>query len=513
LIGEALGPTRTSVSPEELTALRAQLQAPLVEIIGSCAVLLMQSSPAVPDALRDDLRKIGSAAERLVELADADLVGGARDLEMTPTPRTKPASAPPERPLPPGRVLVVDDNDINRDMLMRRLERQGLTVKEAGDGSQALNILENGDFDLILLDIMMPVMDGYQVLAALKADTRWRDLPVIMLSALDELRSVARCIEMGADDYLPKPFDPILLRARIGACLEKKRLRDLERQKTEELERTLSQLKATQDQLVVQEKLASLGALTAGIAHEIKNPLNFVTNFAALSVDLVQELRGDLNRVAEKMEHTTRENCEMILADLEQNVAKIAEHGRRADSIVRGMLLHSRGQKGERQPTDINALVAEYVNLAYHGLRAQDSSFNITLTTDYDKSLGKIDVVPQDLSRVILNIANNACYAANQKKKAAGAGFAPTLTVWTKDQGDHVEIRIRDNGTGVPASVRDKLFQPFFTTKPTGQGTGLGLSISRDIIVQGHQGELLLDSEEGQFTEFTIRLPKGTKPS
>jgi signal transduction histidine kinase len=197
-----------------------------------------------------------------------------------------------------------------------------------------------------------------------------------------------------------------------------------------------------------------------------------------------------------------------LLADLDLNVAKINEHGQRADSIVRGMLLHSRGHGGDRQPTNVNNLLDEYVKLAYHGLRAADPSFNVTIETDYDPAAGLIDAVPQDLSRVFLNIVNNACYAANDRQKSAGPAFMPTIRVSTRDLGERVEVRVRDNGTGVPAAVREKIFQPFFTTKPTGSGTGLGLSISYDIVVQGHQGELRLETEAGQFAEFVITLPR-----
>jgi signal transduction histidine kinase len=293
--------------------------------------------------------------------------------------------------------------------------------------------------------------------------------------------------------------------------LEKKRLRDQEQKQTRELAEALRQLKATQEQLIVQEKLASLGALTAGIAHEIKNPLNFITNFAQLCEGLVEELEADLAGLNDRLEPAAQANLHELMADLRQNVAKINEHGQRADSIVRGMLLHSRGQPGQRQPTDLNALLAEYVNLAYHGLRAKDSSFNVALEKDYDPSIGQISVVPQDLSRVFLNIANNACYAANERKKSAGPDFIPTVRVSTKNLGDRVEVRIRDNGPGIPLDIQKRLFTPFFTTKPPGSGTGLGLSISYDIVVKGHQGEIRVESEPGNHTEFIITLPTSSQ--
>ncbi|HEY9597482.1 MAG TPA: AAA family ATPase, partial [Cyanophyceae cyanobacterium] len=287
------------------------------------------------------------------------------------------------------------------------------------------------------------------------------------------------------------------------------RTREL-RNKNKQLGATLQKLKATQEQIIAQEKLASLGALTAGIAHEIKNPLNFVNNFAELSSELTGELLEEIENQKDRLDPDTMDYIEEILSDLQQNVQKINHHGKRADNIVRGMLMHSQGKGGEREPTDINALLAEYVNLAYHGMRAKDSSFNITIETDYDNELGKINVVPQNISRVFLNLINNACYAAHEKKKQLGDGFSPILSVKTQTLDESIEIRIRDNGQGISREILDKIFNPFFTTKPTGQGTGLGLSISYDIIVKEHQGELKVETEVGQYAEFIIVLPKGT---
>jgi signal transduction histidine kinase len=463
----------------------------------------------------EDLERITNAFRRLLTL-----VRQMVDEPVAPAPaavtamvsatgaiRVPAAAAAPEGS---GRMLIVDDNPSNRDLLRRRLEREGHRVREAGDGAQALEQLEQGEFDLIFLDVIMPVMDGFEVLARLKQDARFCRLPIIMISALDEVDSAVRCIEMGAEEYLPKPFDPVLLKARIGAILEKKRLRDRERQQTAELEQALQRLKETQDQLVVQEKMASLGALTAGIAHEIKNPLNFVTNFAVLSVDLLKDLQEVIAPVRSAMSADDASYLDGIVADLSTNLERIREHGKRADSIVRGMLAHSRGGSGQPEMVDLNALVAEAVNLAYHGLRATDSTFNVTMESDYDSTVPQILVVPQDLSRVFLNIANNACYAAHQKKLQRGDGFRPTLRVTTRNCGDNVEARIHDNGIGIPKSALQKIFNPFFTTKPTGSGTGLGLSLSYQIVVEQHKGNIKVNTEEGQFTEFVITLPKKT---
>jgi signal transduction histidine kinase len=268
------------------------------------------------------------------------------------------------------------------------------------------------------------------------------------------------------------------------------------------IEFTLHELKAAQAQLVHSEKMASLGELTAGIAHEIKNPLNFVNNFSEVSRELLDEMKTELKNKNE-------EEVAELIEDLKQNLEKIAQHGKRADSIVKGMLLHSRGTSGEKTLTDINDLLDQYVNLAYHGMRATNKEFNITIEKDYDKSLEKINVVPQDLSRVFLNIINNACYTAYDKKKIVNDdNFSPTLSVSTKNLNGKIEIKIADNGNGIPKDIIDKIFQPFFTTKPTGEGTGLGLSLSYDIITKVHSGELKVETEEGVGTEFTIILNK-----
>jgi signal transduction histidine kinase len=269
-----------------------------------------------------------------------------------------------------------------------------------------------------------------------------------------------------------------------------------------EIEKAYTELKSTQAQLIHSEKMASLGELTAGIAHEIKNPLNFVNNFSEVSRELLDEIKTELK-------NKNDDAANQLIEDLKQNLDKINQHGKRADSIVKGMLLHSRGTSGEKTLTDINDLLDQYVTLAYHGLRAQDKEFNITIEKDYDETLEKINVVPQDLSRVFLNIINNACYAAyDRKRKSVDNNFSPTLKVSTENLKDKVEIRIGDNGNGIPADILDKIFQPFFTTKPTGEGTGLGLSLSYDIVTKIHNGDLRVESEEGKFTEFIITIPK-----
>jgi two-component system, NtrC family, sensor kinase len=275
-------------------------------------------------------------------------------------------------------------------------------------------------------------------------------------------------------------------------------------------EAALRDLKAAQANLIQAEKMASLGQLTAGIAHEIKNPLNFINNFANLSVELLDELKETTAPAVAALGDDKHAEIDETMVMLTGNLEKIAEHGKRADGIVKSMLEHSRGVSGERREVDINNLIEEALNLAYHGARAQDQTFNITLERDYAESLKYIELAPQEITRVFLNLFGNGFYAANKRVRENGGGsFRPTLTVATRDLGDAVEVRVRDNGTGIPADIRDKLFQPFFTTKPTGEGTGLGLSISYDIVTQQHGGTIEVESEVGEFTEFTIRLPRG----
>jgi signal transduction histidine kinase len=249
--------------------------------------------------------------------------------------------------------------------------------------------------------------------------------------------------------------------------------------------------------------MASLGELTAGIAHEIQNPLNFINNFSEVNIEIAKELHEeltDLNITAGK-----QENLDLIIEDLIQNQLKIKEHGHRADAIVKGMLQHSRASTGQKEPTDINALADEYLRLSYHGIRAKDNSFSATLQTDFDKNIALIDIIPQDIGRVLLNLYNNAFYAVAEKKKQQREDYVPVVSVSTKRLNDEVEIRVKDNGNGIPQKVIDKIFQPFFTTKPTGEGTGLGLSLSYDII-KAHGGGILVDSKEGKGTEFIISL-------
>jgi signal transduction histidine kinase len=308
------------------------------------------------------------------------------------------------------------------------------------------------------------------------------------------------------------PTVPTLLQTFAGQCvlaIENARLFQEAQQARVEAETTLADLRRTQDRLVQSEKMASLGQLTAGIAHEIKNPLNFVNNFSELSVDLLDELQQAVAPDRLAVADGLRREIDELTATLKSNLEKIAEHGRRADSIVKNMLLHSRSGPGEHRMVDLNAMAEEALNLAYHGARAATPGFNITMETRFDPHVGMVDIYPQEITRVLLNLISNGFYAAHKRAEAArGLDFEPTLELTTRNLGEAVEIRVRDNGIGITAAVRDRIFEPFFTTKPAGEGTGLGLSLSYDIVVQQHGGRLTMESEPGAFTEFAVTLPR-----
>ncbi len=266
------------------------------------------------------------------------------------------------------------------------------------------------------------------------------------------------------------------------------------------LEKSLEELKAAQQQLIQSEKMASLGELTAGIAHEIQNPLNFVNNFSEVSKELLDEMKNELD-----LGNTN--DAKQLANDVIQNLEKINHHGKRADAIVKGMLQHSRSSTGAKELTDINGLVDEYLRLCFHGLKAKEKSFNATIKTSFDDKVGSVNIIPQDIGRVVLNLLTNAFYAVNEKKKQSAGDYEPTVSVSTKRNHDTVEIEVSDNAEGIPQGIIDKIFQPFYTTKPTGQGTGLGLSLSYDIVTKGHGGELKVQTKEGKGSQFIISLP------
>jgi two-component system, NtrC family, sensor kinase len=415
-----------------------------------------------------DVQRLLQATEKLTRFART----GSMDAAGTASPASAKAITDNQQA---SHLLVVDDDASNRDVLSRMLQRLKYSVSLAANGAEAIEMVGKNSYDLVLLDILMPGMSGYEVLKYLRSFNP--DLPVIVVSSLNEVESVVRCISMGAEDYFQKPFEPVLLRARISSALDRQRYRR---------------------EHVLQQRLASLGEVTAGIAHEIKNPLNFVLNFAVTAADAAEELGREVAAASPAVK--------TLLNDLTTDLRRIREHGARADEIVNSMLLHCNSSI-QMEQVEINQLVARYLNFARNTQLSGGQASEVVVETIYDDAAGQVRCHAADMGRVILNLAKNAFQAALERKKTV-AQYVPRVQVGTRKLDEAVEIFVRDNGNGVAGSIRDKIFQPFFTTKAPGEGTGLGLSLSHDIVVQKHKGQLTVNSVEGQFAEFVVRLPR-----
>ncbi|HKN27577.1 MAG TPA: ATP-binding protein [Roseiarcus sp.] len=398
------------------------------------------------------------------------------------------------------------DNAIDR--IVDRVEQQAAARRDAStrQAQLAVKLAIIGGIGALALAFLFTALTVRSITIPLKQLNRSMaaithgelDVPLPRTGG-DEIGAMTRTLGMLRDSLIERDR---LERERQRAEAEIRAARDT-------AEAALHDLKAAQASLIQAEKMASLGQLTAGIAHEIKNPLNFVNNFAGLSVELLDELKEQAASALATLEEEKRGDVDEVFELLTGNLERIVEHGKRADNIVKSMLAHSREGSGARESVDLNALVEESLNLAYHGARAQDPKFNITLERAYGGDIAPLELVPQDMTRVFLNLFGNGFYAANKRRQEAGDWkFEPALTVTTRDLDEAVEVRVRDNGAGIPAEIKDKLFQPFFTTKPTGEGTGLGLSISYDIVTHEHGGAIKVVSEVGAFTEFIVRLPR-----
>jgi signal transduction histidine kinase len=408
-----------------------------------------------------------------------------------------------------SRILAIEDQI---DKIVDRLEQQALARRDVSrrQAELAVRLAIAGGIGALALALGFTALTVHSITAPLKALNRsiasitHGDLTASMPPAsVPEIAAMTKTLAMLRDSLIE--------RDRLEA--ERQRAEIETRAARHTAEAALHDLKAAQANLIQAEKMASLGQLTAGIAHEIKNPLNFVNNFASLSVGLLDELHQAATPAFASLDTQQRREIDETSEMLVGNLQRIVEHGKRADNIVKSMLAHSRAGAGDRQSVDLNALVDESLNLAYHGARALDQNFNITIERAYGENIPPIALVPQDMTRVFLNLFGNAFYAANKRQREMkSASFRPTLAVTTRDLGDGAEVRVRDNGGGIPPEIRDKLFQPFFTTKPTGEGTGLGLSISYEIVTKQHRGTIEVASAAGEFTEFVVRLPRSLPP-
>jgi two-component system, NtrC family, sensor kinase len=408
-------------------------------------------------------------------------------------------------------ILIVDDNPTNLKVLSKTLTQAGYEITVANNGEMAITRAANEMPALILLDVMMPGIDGFETCRRFKQNPITQSIPIIFMSALTESGAKVKGFSLGAVDYVTKPFEEEEVLARVRLHMQLHHLTQTLSNQNNELTQTIQELQIAQKQIIAQEKLASLGTLTAGVAHELRNPLNFVNNFSIGSIDLTEELIEELAKYEQSIPLKNLEYIQEILQDLKQNAKSIREHGCRAENIINSMMEHARSDSGKHQPIDINGLIEQAVYLAYQSKRNQDTQFNVTLQKNYDPAIGSIEAVPGDLMRAFINLTDNACYALYTKyknhKSESSSIFAPILSVQTLNKGDHVEIRLRDNGIGIPQEIVEMVFNPFFTTKPTGEGTGLGLSLTYDILVAQHRGSLDLDTKLGEYTEFVITIP------
>lgn len=408
-------------------------------------------------------------------------------------------------------ILIVDDNTNNLKVLSKILRNAGFEIAIASAGKQALEQIEYEHPALIILDIMMPDLDGFELCRLLKENPATQEIPIIFMTALSETIHKVKGLSIGAVDYITKPFQAQEVIARVQLHLKLRELTRSLNEKNQELSTTLEQLKTAQKQIIAREKLASLGTLTAGVAHEIRNPLNFVKNYAEGSLELLEELIVELQSQAKNLPQEALSYIQEVVHDIRENSEAITRHGERAENIIYSMMQHARTDTGPQQYTNINDVLAQAVQLTYHSLRAKDHSFVVTVDTDYDEEVSPLKLVSSDICRAFINIIDNACYALREKAKLLGEEFQPQLKIQTLNYEEVVEIHIRDNGTGVPDEIIDQIFNPFFTTKPVGEGTGLGLSLTYDIIVEQHKGQLEIHTQAGAYTEFVIKLAKNVK--
>jgi len=407
-------------------------------------------------------------------------------------------------------ILIVDDVTTNLSVLSKLLKSAGFKFRVAIDGESAIELVKYDRPAMILLDVQMPGIDGFETCQLLKANPQTQDIPVIFMTGMSNPQDKVKGLSLGAVDYITKPFESEEVLARVRVHLKLHSLTETLERQNQQLSATLKQLKAAQKQIIAQEKLASLGALTAGVAHELRNPLNFVQNYAEGSVELIEEVIAAIANQSQPWSAETFDEIKYILNEVRENSVAINQQSQRASNIIGSMMQHARTDSGQARPTDLNALLAQALQLAYHSRRASQQNINIKISTNYDRSISPLSLVSADLLRAFINIIENACYAVGAKQKQVLSAFTPHLWLETINQGEEVEIRIRDNGIGIAPDICDRIFNPFFTTKPTGEGTGLGLSLTHDIIVGQHRGNIQVESKLGEMTEFILTLPTNT---
>jgi len=419
-------------------------------------------------------------------------------------------------------VLVVDDTAINLSIVSHSLKKAGFQVAVETDGKSALELIEYNPPDLILLDVKMPILDGFETCSILKLNPKTKDIPIIFMTALAESEDKIKGFSLGAVDYITKPFQPEEVIARVKTHLKLRKLSlaleaqneqlqieiDKKNQTEKELNHTLEKLKKIQQQIIAQEKLASLGSLTAGIAHELRNPLNFINNFALVCVNFCQKIVKEIDLISDLIPQEKLKNIKTLIEYLQKSSDSIYNQGKQADSIIRSMLLHARGDQGQLTLIDLNQLIMENVELSLKSFKTSLPTMEVDLKTEYDPLIGKVMLNPQSFSLGLVNIINNAFDEFNHQYEKIGQSFIPNLSITTCQLNGGVEIKIKDNGAGINPQILSKIFEPFFTTKPPGKATGLGLSIAYDIIVNEHQGELKINCEPNQYTEFIIILPQ-----
>ncbi len=407
-------------------------------------------------------------------------------------------------------ILIVDDKPTNLKVLATTLTESGFDIAVATNGKMALQQAIDDPPELILLDILMPEMDGFETCQQLKANPTTQEIPVIFMTALTDVVDKVRGFSLGAVDYITKPFETEEVLARVRTHLQLHTLTRTIEENNHRLSEALERLQATQQQIIAQEKLATIGALTAGIVHELRNPLNLVKNYGEGSIELSDDLLTEIQAHSPPLSHDETLSLGEFVGELRENASTITRHAKRAEDIIQDMLLQARSDDNHRVSTELNMLLDRAVNLAYKSQRTADLGIEILLHLDYDETIDKLMCFSSELSRAFINLVDNAYYALQQRQQQCTQSqqdFQPHLWVKTHKVGDLVRISIKDNGIGIPPDIRDKIFQPFFSTKPTVTGTGLGLSLTHDIIVDKHGGTLAVKSEIGTYTEFVIELP------